>query len=318
MGIDNPYPTYIDDLDVTLPAATDPLSQADDHIRMIKTVLKQSLPSVTGAVTATQDELNKLDSCTTTTSELNILTGCTATNTDLNRINGITATNDELNKLVGLTSDATDLNKIDGLTAEASELNVLDGITNVTTDEINRLDGVTSNIQTQINGKQDPVVAGDGIVLDGTTINAFGCPYAVVIDSKVAGTGYSISNSWHDAQVDTIVHSMDSAVTENNDTVYLPAGTYYFEGMAHVYNPSGSSTNGDIRVGLHNDANQLQGHEGVGYLGERDGREFTCLGKFTTTGDRFRLRIRANPTTVYYGRQGDTGIASYIKFWKIV
>ena len=88
--------------------------------------------------------------------------------------------------------------------------------------------------------------------------------------------------------------------------------------MAHVYNPSGSSTNGDIRVGLHNDANQLQGHEGVGYLGERDGREFTCLGKFTTTGDRFRLRIRANPTTVYYGRQGDTGIASYIKFWKNV
>ena len=111
---------------------------------------------------------------------------------------------------------------------------------------------------------------------------------------------------------------MDSAVTENDDTVYLPAGTYYFEGMAHAYNPSGSSTNNDVRVGLYTDDDTFIAHEGVGYLGERDGREFTCMGKFTTTGDRFRLRIRASSNgTSYYGRQGHTGIASYIKFWKI-
>ena len=50
MGIDNPYPTYIDDLDASLPAATDPLSQADDHIRMIKTVLKQTFPSFDSSI----------------------------------------------------------------------------------------------------------------------------------------------------------------------------------------------------------------------------------------------------------------------------
>jgi microcystin-dependent protein len=50
MGIDSPYPTYIDDLDASLPAATDPLSQADDHIRMIKTVLKQTFPSFDSSI----------------------------------------------------------------------------------------------------------------------------------------------------------------------------------------------------------------------------------------------------------------------------
>jgi microcystin-dependent protein len=60
MGIENPTPTYIDDLDATLPAATDPLSQADDHIRNIKGTIKQTFPNVTGAVTATDASLNLL------------------------------------------------------------------------------------------------------------------------------------------------------------------------------------------------------------------------------------------------------------------
>lgn len=60
MGIENPTPTYIDDLDATLPAATDPLSQADDHIRNIKGTIKQTFPNVTGEVSVTQANLNAL------------------------------------------------------------------------------------------------------------------------------------------------------------------------------------------------------------------------------------------------------------------
>ncbi len=60
MGIENPTPTYIDDLDATLPAATDPLSQADDHIRNIKGAIKQTFPNVTGEVSVTQANLNAL------------------------------------------------------------------------------------------------------------------------------------------------------------------------------------------------------------------------------------------------------------------
>lgn len=106
--------THISDLVVTNPVgATDPKSQGDDHIRGIKTVLKNDLPNITGPVTASQAELNILDGATLSTAELNIL---------------------------------------DGVTATAAELNILDGLL-ASTAELNFVDGVTSNIQTQLNSK---------------------------------------------------------------------------------------------------------------------------------------------------------------------
>tara|TARA_R110000737_G_scaffold212787_1_gene230054 strand:+ start:693 stop:1196 length:504 start_codon:yes stop_codon:yes gene_type:complete len=52
--------TYLDALVPTNPASTDGLAQADDHIRLIKTTLKNTFPNVTGAVTASHTELNAL------------------------------------------------------------------------------------------------------------------------------------------------------------------------------------------------------------------------------------------------------------------
>ena len=43
---------YIDDLVITNPTAADPISQGDDHLQLIKKVVKQSFPSVDGAVHA--------------------------------------------------------------------------------------------------------------------------------------------------------------------------------------------------------------------------------------------------------------------------
>lgn len=104
---------YIDDLVSTNPAAGDNVSEGDDHIRGIKNVLKTTFPSIDGAVTATQAELNLLDGVTSTTAELNIL---------------------------------------DGVTSTAAELNILDGVT-ATAAELNYVDGVTSNVQTQLDAK---------------------------------------------------------------------------------------------------------------------------------------------------------------------
>lgn len=56
--------TYISDLTSTNPTATDPKSQGDDHIRLIKTVTKATFPNVTGAVTPTHTELNYVDGVT--------------------------------------------------------------------------------------------------------------------------------------------------------------------------------------------------------------------------------------------------------------
>lgn len=50
--------TYPSQLVVTNPTAGDPKSQGDDHIRLLKTVLQTTLPNITGAITATQTNLN--------------------------------------------------------------------------------------------------------------------------------------------------------------------------------------------------------------------------------------------------------------------
>lgn len=52
--------TYIDDLNSSNPPGTDLLKQGDDHIRLIKAVLKSTFPNLDGAVNATPAELNLL------------------------------------------------------------------------------------------------------------------------------------------------------------------------------------------------------------------------------------------------------------------
>jgi hypothetical protein len=52
--------TYISDLVVTNPLGSDAKSTADDHLRLIKSCLKTTFPSVTGAVTKTHTELNSV------------------------------------------------------------------------------------------------------------------------------------------------------------------------------------------------------------------------------------------------------------------
>ncbi len=132
--------TYINSLNASNPASTDGVAQADDHIRLVKATVKATLPNVTGAITATQAELNLMD-------------GVTATTAELNRVDGLTASTGELNKLDGLTASTAELNVTDGLTASTSEINKLDGLT-VSTSELNHVGGVTGNIQSQLNNIQ--------------------------------------------------------------------------------------------------------------------------------------------------------------------
>ena len=63
--------TYIDGLVITNPTGTDPRSQGDDHLRLVKSTLRSTFPNVAGAMTATHTELNLIDGYTGTTAELN-------------------------------------------------------------------------------------------------------------------------------------------------------------------------------------------------------------------------------------------------------
>lgn len=50
--------TYISDLVVTNPTASDAKSNGDDHLRLLKSTIKTTFPNVTGAMTATHTELS--------------------------------------------------------------------------------------------------------------------------------------------------------------------------------------------------------------------------------------------------------------------
>jgi hypothetical protein len=63
--------TYIDSLNTSNPGATDSVAQGDDHIRLLKSTIKNTFPNITGSMTATHTELNLLDGCTANTTELN-------------------------------------------------------------------------------------------------------------------------------------------------------------------------------------------------------------------------------------------------------
>jgi len=78
--------TYVNSLNASNPASTDGLAQADDHIRLLKSTIKATLPNVTGAITSTHTELNALTGVTASPAEINKLDGLTATTAQLNAI----------------------------------------------------------------------------------------------------------------------------------------------------------------------------------------------------------------------------------------
>lgn len=50
--------TYISDLNSSNPTSSDPKSQGDDHIRLLKSTVKATFPNITGAVSASHTDLN--------------------------------------------------------------------------------------------------------------------------------------------------------------------------------------------------------------------------------------------------------------------
>ena len=144
MGLESA--TYISQLSATNPLATDPISQGDDHLRLIKSVLQSQFSSLgAAAVSGTAAELNLVDGCTATTAELNYLDITTLGTSENSKavtqnasgaiVLGATAGDQTVDiashdlvdgglKLAGtlVTASAAEINKLDGLSASTTEL----------------------------------------------------------------------------------------------------------------------------------------------------------------------------------------------------
>lgn len=144
--------TTINDLDPLNPAGTDGKSEGDDHIRNIKTGLKQTFPNIAGPMTATHDELNYLDGP---------IPGTASASKAL--VLGATKNIDTID----VTKDGLEIGGV-AVTTTAAELNLLDGVT-ATTAQLNYVAGVTSAIQTQLNARPTASIAKAWVVFNGNT-----------------------------------------------------------------------------------------------------------------------------------------------------
>ena len=110
---------YLDDLVVTNPAAGDDVSEGDDHIRGIKNVLKTTFPSIDGAITATDTELNYVDGVTSAI-QTQIDNTTTTANAALPKAGGAMTGAITTNSTFDGRDVATDGTKLDGIATNAN------------------------------------------------------------------------------------------------------------------------------------------------------------------------------------------------------
>lgn len=95
---------FISDFNEAYPRNRDLIKEGDDHIRLVKTVIKNTFPGVNSALTATSEKLNKLDSTFTYEEEtLKINSNVTVAEKKELNFGGNKITN------VGLATEATDV-----------------------------------------------------------------------------------------------------------------------------------------------------------------------------------------------------------------
>jgi hypothetical protein len=142
--------TYISQLSATNPLGTDPISEGDDQIQLVKSVLQAQFTSLgAAAVTATAAEVNLIDGYTGTTAELNTLDVTTQGTSEVSKVLTADASGDVTIADGAYDFDVASHDGTNGLllggtlvTATATELNLIDGYTG-TTAELNYNDVTT-------------------------------------------------------------------------------------------------------------------------------------------------------------------------------
>ena len=111
--------TYISQLNSSNPTTSDDVAEGDDHLRLIKAVLKNQFSGLTGttAISSSEAELNVLDGIASglTAAELSILDGVTATAAELNYLDVTT---------LGTSADSKALTQASGAVTIAADVTI--------------------------------------------------------------------------------------------------------------------------------------------------------------------------------------------------
>ena len=177
------YPTQ---LNTTLPTSSDFVSEGDDHLRLLKTVVKTTFPNVAGAVSASQVELNYVTGVTSDIqAQLNskgAIAGQTWTGAHVFSGTAAVPTLAQGTNTTGAASTAF---------VQAEWATRLPNYTTpiaASSTELNHLVGVTSGVQSQINAKGETNVAGVFAAGDCTNV-----PFKQIIIAAGAGATAALS-----------------------------------------------------------------------------------------------------------------------------
>lgn len=189
--------TYVNSLVPANPASTDGLAQADDHIRLIKSTIKNTFPNITGPVNSTQAELDaSLPAGHVSYLAALVNTGVTSTQYDY--LDGVTSNiQTQLNNIVAGSSNIPQSN-IDYLA-------LITGA-GVSSTQFGYLSSTTSDIQTQftsLSGRVTTLESAPGA----TDTNNY------VTGGSISGTTLTLSRQ---GLIDVSVTGLPAAVTDNN------------------------------------------------------------------------------------------------------
>lgn len=219
--------TYIDSLNVSNPAATDALSQADEHLRLLKATIKATFPNVTGAVTATQGALNSTAAITTDGTAPSLATGATAA---------------QIKTLIGITDSAP------AITTDGSTPSLASGISAA---EVVTLLGVSLLNVYPVGSVYSSVVATSPATHFGGTWAAFGAGKVLVgVDpsdtafNAVEETGGSKTHTLTVAEIPSHTHAF-TAMQDTTDSVNRTGG-------GDLGSPTSSTTAGTGGGSAHN------------------------------------------------------------------
>ena len=171
--------TYVDELDASYPETGTVVSDGDNHLRLIKTVLKASFPNVSGAVAASDVELSYVDGVTS------------AIQTQLNNLASVTQQKQNANYELVLTDANKHVYK-DDTTAYAWTVPPNASKAFPTGTVVTMINGGSAGAITVTRGSGVAILlAGDGTDSD-KTLAAYGVATLIKVDTNtwfISGTG---------------------------------------------------------------------------------------------------------------------------------
>ncbi len=238
--------SFIDDLVATNPAASDGMSQGDDHLRLIKALLLATFPNIAGEVTPTHTVINTLDTGIATASIGNLQVTAGKLAADAVTTAKILDANVTLAKLANL-AEATFIMRaagagtgvpIAGTAAQArTALNVADGANayvhpNHSGDVTSVADGATT---IAANAVTTAKILDANVTLGklAPTAKAFQAQLLHVQDRKTTGVaGAAItSGAKRTRELTTAVTNEITDASLASNQITLPAGTYWVEAL---------------------------------------------------------------------------------------